>query len=319
MNNKICWVLSNGIIGMDNQSFGLSEALGFKVERKRIARVAPWTYLPPQLWLAPLNPWFWPGSDLFEPPWPDVVIGTGRQTVAHSIAIKRASGGKTFNIRIQHPRVSLSHFDLVVAPRHDDCQGPNVIQTMGAVHRITREGLKLAGEKFAPMFAGLPRPLVAVMVGGTNKCYEITPAIGRALGEKLAAMSSSTGAGILLTTSRRTGADVEAALRESLRDTPCYFWDGVGENPYLAYLALADVVVVTADSVNMVSEACFTGKPVFVVELEGGSRKFRRFHEAMRSAGYTRPFTGVLENWNYTPLDDVGMVVDEVQKRLSQR
>ncbi|HEY9147010.1 MAG TPA: ELM1/GtrOC1 family putative glycosyltransferase, partial [Thiobacillus sp.] len=92
--------------------------------------------------------------------------------------------------------------------------------------------------------------------------------------------------------------------------------DGTGENPYLAYLALADYVVVTADSVNMVSEACTTGKPVFVVELEGGNRKFRLFHEAMRARGYTRPFAGKLESWRYPALDDVGRVAQEIRNRL---
>ena len=238
-------------------------------------------------------------------------------TIAHSIAIKRASKGHTFNIRIQHPRVALRHFDLVVAPKHDACRGANVIETMGAIHGVTAEGMRLAGEKFASQFSALPRPLVAVMVGGTNKCYQMTPEIGRILGERLAAMSASTGAGILLTTSRRTGPEVEAALRQALQGTPAYIWDGAGDNPYLAFLALADYLVVTADSVNMVSEACSTGKPVFVVDLDGGSKKFRRFHEAMRSAGYTRSFTGALDRWSYTPLYDVGRVVREVKMRMA--
>lgn len=302
---------------MDNQSFGLAEALGFTVVRKYIAPMAPWKYLPPQLWFKTLNSTFWPGSDRFEPPWPDVVIGTGRMTVAHSVAIKRASGGATFNIRIQHPRVKFSDFDLVVAPQHDACEGENVINTLGAIHRVTPKELRLAREKFSPHFDLLPRPLVAVMVGGSNKCYQITAEIGRSLGRTLATMSAATGAGILITTSRRTGTEVVEALRENLIGTPFYIWDGSGDNPYLAFLALAKYLVVTADSINMISEACSTGKPVFVVELQGSSQKFRHFHDAMRSHGYTRPFTGALENWNYIPLDDIGNVVIEVRKRLS--
>lgn len=315
MQAKTCWVLTVGVPGMDNQSIGLAQALGLDVVQKRLEPVAPWKHLPPQLWLAPLR-FLGPGSDAIEPPWPDVVIGTGRLTVAVALAIKRASGGRTFNIRIQDPHTAYGEFDVIVTPQHDRCNRPNVIPTLGGLHTITPARIHEAGARFAEKFAHLPRPRVAVLVGGTNKCYRLTPEIGRALGEQLAALSASTGAGILLTPSRRTGAEVEAALRDALAHTPAYIWDGTGENPYLAYLALADYIVVTADSVNMVSEACTTGKPVFVVELEGGNRKFRLFHEAMRAGGYTRPFTGKLESWHYPALDDVGRVAQEIRNRL---
>ncbi len=318
MQAKTCWVLTVGVPGMDNQSIGLAQALGLEVVQKRIDPVAPWKHLPPQLWLAPLR-FLGPGSDAIEPPWPDVVIGTGRLTVAVALAIKRASGGRTFNIRIQDPHTAYDEFDAIVTPRHDRCNHPNVIATLGGLHTITPARIREAGERFAEKFAALPRPRVAVLVGGTNKCYRLTPEIGRVLGEQLAALSAATGAGILLTPSRRTGAEVEAALRDALAQTPAYIWDGAGENPYLAYLALADHIVVTADSVNMVSEACTTGKPVYVVELEGGSRKFRLFHAAMRSGGYTRPFAGKLEHWDYPPLDDVGRVAGEIRARLERR
>src|SRR5512135_219688 len=318
MQARTCWVLTVGVPGMDNQSLGLAQALGLEVVQKRIHPVAPWKHLPPQLWLAPLR-FLGPGSDAIEPPWPDVVIGTGRLTVAVALAIKRASGGRTFNIRIQDPHTAYGEFDVIVTPQHDRCNRPNVIPTLGGLHTITPTRIHEAGARFAEKFAHLPRPRVAVLVGGTNKCYRLTPEIGRALGEQLAALSAATGAGILLTPSRRTGAEVEAALRDALAHTPAYIWDGTGENPYLAYLALADYIVVTADSVNMVSEACTTGKPVFVVELEGGSRKFRLFHEAMRTGGYTRPFNGRLENWGYPPLNDVGRVAKAIRDRLEHR
>ena len=318
MQAKTCWVLTIGVPGMDNQSLGLAQALGLEVVQKRIQPVAPWKHLPPQLWLAPLR-FLGAGGDAIEPPWPDVVIGTGRLTVAVALAIKRASGGRTFNIHVQHPHAAYDEFDVIVAPKHDRCNRPNVITTLGGLHTITPERIHEAGERFAGKFVDLPRPRVAVLVGGTNKCYRMTREIGQTLGAQLAALSAATGAGILLTPSRRTGAEVEAALRDALAHTPAYIWDGTGENPYLAYLALADYIVVTADSVNMVSEACTTGKPVFVVELEGGSRKFRLFHEAMRTGGYTRPFNGRLENWGYPPLNDVGRVAKAIRDRLEHR
>ncbi|MBT5646243.1 MAG: hypothetical protein HOJ41_00140, partial [Rhodospirillaceae bacterium] len=100
-------------------------------------------------------------------------------------------------------------------------------------------------------------------------------------------------------------------------DTPCWFWDGSGDNPYFGLLGLADAIVVTADSVSMVSEACATGKPVHVIELDGGSAKFARFHEALRRAGITRPFNGTLESWTYDAPDDTARVAAEIVHRIS--
>ncbi len=315
MKAKTCWVLTLGVPGMDNQSLGLAAAMGLQPVQKRIVPTAPWKYLLPQFWLSPLR-FLGAGSDTLAPPWPDVLIGTGRLTVAVALAIRRASGGKVFNIHIQNPYTAYDEFDVIVTPRHDMFEHPNGIQSIGGMHTLTQQRIAAAGEQWAPTFAHLPRPLVGVTVGGSNKCYKVTPEIGRQLGEQLARLSAETGAGILLTPSRRTGAAVEAELRRALANTPAYIWDGTGENPYLAVLALADTLVTTADSVNMVSEACFTGKPVYVVDLAGGSKKFLRFHDTMRRGGYTRPFTGKLEHWRYPPLDDVGDVARQVLARL---
>ena len=146
MQAKTCWVLTVGVPGMDNQSIGLAQALGLEVVQKRIQPVAPWKHLLPQLWLAPLR-FLGPGSDAIEPPWPDVVIGTGRLTVAVALAIKRASGGRTFNIRIQDPHTAYDEFDVIVTPQHDRCNHPNVIPTL---IKLKAKGLKLAIVSDAP-------------------------------------------------------------------------------------------------------------------------------------------------------------------------
>jgi hypothetical protein len=93
-------------------------------------------------------------------------------------------------------------------------------------------------------------------------------------------------------------------LREQFRGLPGAIWDGTGDNPYYAYLAIADALLVTADSVSMVSEAAATGKPVHILNLDGGDAKFARFHEVMQKAGMTRPFGGQIESWSYAPPDD---------------
>jgi hypothetical protein len=97
---------------------------------------------------------------------------------------------------------------------------------------------------------------------------------------------------------------------------PHLIWDGTGDNPYHAFLAHSDAIVVTEDSVNMVTEAAGTGKPVFVQSLSGNSRRLARFHALMREAGATRPFTGRLESWSYTPINDTERVARKVRQAL---
>ena len=311
-----CWVVTDGKPGMENQCLGLAEALGLTPVVKRVQLRSPWRQLSPYLRVG--NRFAaGPEGDPIEPPWPDLLIGTGRKAIAPSLAVRKASGGRTYTVQIQDPMISPRHFDMVVVPRHDRLRGPNVLVTRGALHRVTPRILAEAAQRHAARLAHLPHPRVAVLIGGNNGVYALTPTIMGEVASTLADLARQHGAGLMVTPSRRTGADNEAILRARLRDLPAEVWDGTGENPYFAYLGLADVVVVTCDSVSMTSEACSTGKPVYVIELEGGSPKFRAFHDGLYQDGITRRFTGELERWTYTPMDETRIVADALRDRLA--
>ncbi|HYD70546.1 mitochondrial fission ELM1 family protein [Azospirillum sp.] len=318
MQNLTCWVVSDGKPGMENQCIGLAEALGLTPVVKRVQLRSPWRELSPFLRLGSRFAAS-PKGDPIQPPWPDLLIATGRQSIAPSLAARKLSRGRTFTVQIQDPQISPRHFDLVVVPRHDRLRGDNVLVTRGAVHRVTPAVLEAAAGRLGPRLAPLPRPRVAVLIGGNNAVYHLTPTIMGDVADKLAALARDRGAGLMVTPSRRTGADNEAILRARLAGLPAEVWDGSGENPYFAYLAMADAIVVTCDSVSMVSEACSTGKPVYVIEMEGGSAKFRAFHDGLYKDGITRPFTGALDSWTYPPLDDTERVADEVRRRMAAR
>jgi mitochondrial fission protein ELM1 len=123
----------------------------------------------------------------------------------------------------------------------------------------------------------------------------------------------------MVTPSRRTGPENEAILRNTLAGLPAIVWDGAGENPYFGYLGLADYVIATADSVSMITEAGATGKPVHVLPLAGGSKKFQRFQEAMVNSGITRPFTGALEKWSYPTRSDTEAAGQRIGQMLRER
>tara|TARA_Y100001934_G_scaffold219208_1_gene260770 strand:- start:5411 stop:6142 length:732 start_codon:yes stop_codon:yes gene_type:complete len=232
------------------------------------------------------------------------------------MAIRKASNGSCFTIHIQNPKVGIHNFDLVVPPRHDGLSGSNVIATRGALNRVTSVRLAEGARRFAHRFEHLPRPLVAVLVGGASNSYRLTTARTAKIAEQLLELLRTAGAGLVITPSRRTGDRNVAVLREQLTRDDVFIWDGTGANPYFGLLGLADAIVVTEDSANMVSEAATTGKPVYVIELEGGSRRFRNFHDMLLSEGITRPFDGRLEDWSYPPLDDTDTVAAEVRLRI---
>lgn len=270
-----CWWITNGAAGFRTQARGLAEAVIPGAIEKTVDVRAPWSLAPPALWpltLMGLDP----KKDRLEPPWPDVVVSCGRKAAKAAIAVKRASGGRTLAVHIQHPLAPPSEFDLIVPMRHDPpLTGANVVPIDLALHDVTPEALAIAADNWGARFRELPRPLTGVLLGGSTKRHPFTMEQGRTLAEQLKRLRSE--GGLAITPSRRTPEEVKAALREAFaEDAGVFLWDEAGENPYCGILALSDRLVVTGDSVSMVSEAVATGHPVAVFEL-GGGRRHRRF------------------------------------------
>ncbi len=312
---KSCWVLCDGRIGITNEVIGLAEAVGLPFEVKNLKPRAPWRWLPAALWprtFAPLDR----QSDPIAPPWPDLLIGAGGRTAGVAAQIRRQAKGKTFTVHLQDPRIALGNFDLVVPPWHDRVSGPNVIESVGALHRVTADKTAAGGAALAPRIAHLPRPRVAVLIGGSNGSYRLDETEAGAIASRLAALATQTGCGLLVTFSRRTGRKAEAAFRAALGPASALIWDGEGENPYFGFLGTADFILATIDSVAMVSEALSTGKPVYSLDLPGHNDRINAFHARLRKEGLIRPFAGRLEIWTYQPLNDTGMVAAEIRRRL---
>ena len=311
------WVITDGSVGMEAQGIAVAEAVGLPFTLKRVRpkgtmRLVPTPLqilVPGQTLLRAMDT-----SEPLEPPWPRLVISIGRRSVPTALAIKRLSGA--YALHIQNPKVPAGLFDLVATPVHDNFEGPNVITTFGAVHSVTPERLAEAGKNFAPRVKALPHPRVAVLLGGESQAFSFPPKIGMEFGAKLANLARETGGSLLVTPSRRTNPYTLAALSHAIVDTPHFIWDGTGENPYFAFLSLADAIVVTHDSVNMVTEAVGTGKPVYVQALPGRSTRLSRFHGLMRERGATRPFEGHLESWSYAPINDTELVASAIRHAL---
>ena len=302
---KRVWTLTSGEAGVVSQAVGLAEAVGWPFQTKTVRLRRPWAWMPGHL--CP-----WTLSSLREqlaPPWPDVLITCGRRSVAVSIAIRKASRGRTYTVHIQNPQVPTHFFDIIAAPRHDRMCGANVLATRGALHRVTSAMLDAAAAIWSER---LGSPTVAVLLGGDSRAHRFTLNRANALADGLALIDGS----IVVTPSRRTSTDIVALLRQRL--PRAWVWDGSGDNPYLGMLALAKHLVVTEDSVSMISEAASTGKPVYVAAMDGGSTRLEPFHTLLREEGVTRRFDGRLASWSYEPINDTPRIAAEIRRRFGQ-
>lgn len=308
----MAWLLLDERPGNRNQCLGVAEALGIPFEIKELAYTA----------LASLPGASFHGLDgasreRLRPPWPDIVIAAGRKSGAVARAIKRRHAGPTFLAQIMHPG-GAADFDLIAVPTHDRRRdGANVLRITGAPHPVTPARLKEEAETWRDRLQDLPCPRIALIVGGSNRHRPFTAKVARELGRLASTTALGAGGSLLVSTSRRTGSVTEALLEGIDAPAHIHRWGEGAENPYFGYLALADAVVVTGDSVSMCSEACAAPAPVYIYAppaLIGA--KYNRLHQELFAKGYARPFVGEIERWTHPPLNAAPDIAAEIRRRL---
>lgn len=314
------WIITDGKAGMDVQAKGVAEALGLTYTMKTIAprglfrALAPWGPVAP-------SERFGASASAFAPPWPDIAIATGRLSIPYIRALRSKSAGATFTVVLQDPKTGPGTADLIWVGAHDRRRGDNVITTVTSPHGFSPERLAALRAKPPDAIAALPKPRIAVILGGDNAVYSFTPDDDDRLAASLTSLAG-LGAGFMITPSRRTPARLIARIEAATKGAPRILWDGTGANPYPDFLANADSLIVTADSVNMAGEAAATGRPVYIFAPSGGSDKFSRFHQALEAHGATRPlprhFTA-LNQWSYEPLDSAAIISAEIERRWTTR
>lgn len=291
---KTAWVVSDGTKGMEVQSIGLAERMGLettiiRLPIPKLIRSMPRLGRMPFMGLpAEIKPFAQAG-------WPDVIITTGRRMAGLSILLKRLSKGRSRTIHIQDPKLPTSFFDLLIVPSHDQLRGDNVMVTTGSLNMLTPQKIKDHAQNLPELVTVLAKPLIVVMIGGSNRRYTVNEGDLYGLGEYINALAHATDSSVAFVPSRRSHEMAAQCIRKrmgyGLVTTPSYWiWDPEeDENPYPGLLDLATVVVVTSDSVNMTSEACLSGKPVYRYDFRNEKGRIGMFHRIMDEGGYTKP------------------------------
>jgi mitochondrial fission protein ELM1 len=317
------WVLDDPRPGTSAQALGIAERLGVPFRRIPLG----WGRFPHLAGLVP-------GGSLFglneparratmagtaEPP--ALVISAGRRSAAVALWVKSQYGARIVHCMSPGLAGLLAHsaFDLLVIPEHDNpAPADNVLPVLGAPHRLSPLLLSQAEAAWRERLAHLPHPRIALLVGGPVRAVGMPPALAHTLGRRVARIASARGGSVLASTSRRTGSEATEALAAGLSTSLnlVYRWGEPGENPYRGFLASADAIIVTADSVSMISEACATTAAVYVALPELAGRRHHRLVQSLIAAGQVRMFGNGIGNWSRPTLDEAGRVAAEILRRF---
>lgn len=293
---KTLWLLLDDRMGSVGQARGVAQFLqnDFEVFEKKIT-YTPLAKLPNCLKGASCLGITSESKEGLSAPAPDLVISASRRTAPLARWIKKRSHGRTVIAQLMYPGKSgIKDLDMVFVSEHDKKKKfyPNITYIVGSPHRVTPQVLAEARQKWEKVFANLPKPLTALIIGGAIKGHPFSEENAACLGRAVKKFKQDFGGSLLVTDSKRTGKSAEEVIMRELAEIPSYtyLWGENKENPFLGFLACCDNIIVTGDSVSMCCESCGTGKPVYIFEGEDWlSHKHIRFVASLYANGYAFP------------------------------
>ena len=330
------WVVSDGTAGMRLQAVALADALrrarsDCNCEEYSVSPHAVVRFLPRlAAWMPGLPLYATRTGQLQRRPhtgqFPDILITCGRRMAGLALALRRrahAAGTPTRIVHIQDPRLPPRLFDALVVPRHDRARGPNVLVTTGSLNRLTLGSIQRAMMDMPSRWLGTTRrTAVAVMLGGDNRRYRVTPEMAATMARRLADFAEANAAQLIPVASRRTPDGLVDSITAALPPNQVMLQQDDESNIYPGVLGLAQATIITADSVNMASEAAISGKPVMIAPWRaatldnpsGEAERIRAFHDAMFAAGHTVPLGETIPSGPFERLDEM----DGLAKRLME-
>ena len=207
-----------------------------------------------------------------EPPWPDLAITVGRSPANVALWVKEQSGGHTRIVLVGKPSGMMEQFDtIVISTEILLAPYPNVLHISMPLMKVDKAAVQTAAEDWRNRFSDLPRPLVAIMVGGPTNPFVYNASVTEQL-ITAADRVCQEGGTPYITTSRRTPAAVVEQLKTGLPPGAKLFeWAAdASDNPYMGLLGLADRFIVTGDSISMMVEVVRLGKPLEILPLPCG-------------------------------------------------
>ena len=306
-------LLTQGMHGMVSQVEGLAKALNLNFKHQNIKLKTFWNYIPPKF--SPISENLVKDKFVCDS---KVIISCGRKSVIPSIALKKRLGSEIFTIHIQDPKVSFKHFDLIISPEHDNIKGDNVINTKGAIHYLTKKEIK-ENSNYLDINPDKKKQIVSFIIGGPNKYYDYSDQELHKLFTKIKTLFTPDKFKMVIIPSYRTPEEVIKKAYDAFSSNH-HVVKTVDKKAYLSSLAIADFIIVTCDSISMISEAAVTGKPVYLAMMKSKKRnaRFKKFYSQLSNLGITKELNNVVENWSYESLNEVSRIAPLIKSRMKQ-
>lgn len=306
-------LLTQGMHGMISQVEGLAKALDIDFTHHKVELNHFWKLIPPNL--SPISQSVFKkiNHDDF-----DVIISCGRKSVIPSIHLKNTANKKVFNIHIQDPKVSLNHFDFIVAPEHDAIEGENVISTKGAIHYLTENEISENKNYLNSFIKKDERKIWALIMGGPTKYYDYSTKNMKHIFTALYKLLKKHNFQLVVIPSMRTPINTIHYAREFFGENHTIIMD-VDKKAYLSALAISENIVVTCDSSSMISEAALTGKPIYIASIlpKKNDKRFQRFRNLFRELNIIRNLGEEVEIWSYEKLDETNRVANIIKQKIN--
>ena len=270
MSSPRIWVLLDDRPGHQSQVLGLAERLGWTYETRTLVFNGFSRIHNGILGARPLS-LNRDEADALAPPYPDLVIAMGRRCIPIARWIRKASGHSTRLVHLGRKGlvapdeftllISCAHFQLPPHPRRLIVPLPPT--------KVTAERLAEARLEWKGLMSQGQGPHVALLLGGETAHHRFEPNQAVDLLRRAETATHALGGTLTVVTSRRTSAAAIEAMRKQTHGATFHLWDpSATRNPYLGFLAWADVLIVTGESESMLAEAAATTKPLYIAPLQ---------------------------------------------------
>ena len=305
-------LLTEGMHGMISQVEGLAKALDIDFTHHKVELNSFWKLIPPKF--TPITNLTFNLVDTNDF---DIIISCGRKSVIPSICLKKNSKKKIYNIHIQDPKVSLKHFDFIIAPEHDGLTGENVILSKGSIHYLTNEEI-INNREYLSERLNKDKEYLALIIGGPNKYYDYSEQNLKKIFDKVKKILEKNNLQAIIIPSMRTPKKV-IDLSENFFGQDHLVVKDIDKKAYLSCLSLAKYIVVTCDSTSMISEAALTGKPIYIAEIPAkiNDYRFRKFRDLFSKLNIVKNLDDKIEIWNYQILDESNRIAKEIKRKIS--